>query len=64
MIGYAARRLLQTIPTIIVMSMVIFGIMQLIPGGPMAARSLYEEGMSAGTDAFVRSRREAPVPSP
>jgi len=37
MIGYAARRLLQTIPTIIVMSMVIFGIMQMIPGGPMAA---------------------------
>src|ERR1700756_4531405 len=37
MIGYAARRLVQTVPTILVMSMVIFGIMQLIPGGPMAA---------------------------
>src|SRR5947208_9632742 len=37
MIGYAARRLIQTIPTIFVMSIILFGIMQLIPGGPMAA---------------------------
>src|ERR1051326_8842787 len=36
MIGYAARRLLQTVPTIIVMSLVIFFIMQLIPGGGLA----------------------------
>ncbi len=37
MIGYAARRLIQTIPTIFVMSIILFGIMQAIPGGPMAA---------------------------
>src|SRR5438046_1623792 len=37
MIGYAARRLIQTIPTIFVMPIILFGIMQLIPGGPMAA---------------------------
>src|SRR5713226_3163463 len=37
MIGYAARRLVQTIPTIFVMSIILFGIMQAIPGGPMAA---------------------------
>ncbi len=37
MIGYAARRLIQTIPTIVVMSIILFGIMQMIPGGPMAA---------------------------
>ena len=37
MIGYAARRLIQTIPTIFVMSIILFGIMQLIPGGPLAA---------------------------
>ncbi len=37
MIGYAARRLIQTIPTIFVMSIILFGIMQMIPGGPMAA---------------------------
>src|SRR5258708_18316258 len=37
MIGYAARTLIQTIPTIVVMSIILFGIMQAIPGGPMAA---------------------------
>src|SRR2546423_886908 len=37
MIGYAARRLIQTIPTIFVMSIILFGIMQAIPAGPMAA---------------------------
>src|SRR5713101_8473491 len=37
MIGYAARRLIQTIPTIFVMSIALFAVMQAIPGGPMAA---------------------------
>jgi peptide/nickel transport system permease protein len=37
MVGYGIRRLLQTVPTIIVMSVVLFAIMQAIPGGPMAA---------------------------
>ncbi len=37
MVGYGFRRLLQTVPTIIVMSVVLFALMQAIPGGPMAA---------------------------
>jgi peptide/nickel transport system permease protein len=37
MVGYGFRRLLQTIPTIVVMSVVLFALMQAIPGGPLAA---------------------------
>src|SRR5215831_17641198 len=53
MIGYAARRLIQTIPTIFVMSIVLFGIMQAIPGGPMAALAFNSHQSYAAKQAII-----------
>lgn len=53
MIGYAFRRIVQTIPTIIVMSLVIFFIMQLIPGGPMAALAFNSHQSLAAKEAII-----------
>src|SRR5258707_14048287 len=58
MIGYAARRLIQTIPTILVMSIVLFGIMQMIPGGPMAAPAFNSHQSYAAKLAIIH--RPAP----
>jgi peptide/nickel transport system permease protein len=53
MVGYIARRLLQTIPTIVVMSVVLFAIMQAIPGGPLAALAFNSHQSQAAKDAIV-----------
>jgi peptide/nickel transport system permease protein len=53
MVGYAARRLIQTIPTIIVMSLVLFAIMQAIPGGPMAALAFNSHQSEAAKLAII-----------
>jgi peptide/nickel transport system permease protein len=43
---YAARRILQAIPLLFVVSMVVFGMLNLAPGGPMAAYERRAVGMS------------------
>jgi len=53
MVGYGIRRLLQTIPTIIVMSLVLFGIMQAIPGGPLAALAFNHNQSAAAREAII-----------
>jgi peptide/nickel transport system permease protein len=53
MVGYGFRRLLQTIPTIVVMSVVLFLIMQAIPGGPMAALAFNAHQSEAAKLAII-----------
>ena len=53
MIGYVVRRLLQTIPTIVVMSLVLFFIMQAIPGGPLAALAFNSHQSEASKQAII-----------
>lgn len=53
MVGYIARRLLQTVPTIVVMSIVLFAIMQAIPGGPMAALAFNSHQSEAAKAAII-----------
>src|SRR5256885_16626953 len=44
MIGYVARRLLLAIPTLLAISVVLFALLHLAPGGPMA---IYAQGSDA-----------------
>ena len=53
MLGYIGRRILQSIPTLILISALLFFGMQLIPGGPLAAFA-FARGMSqAAKDAII-----------
>jgi peptide/nickel transport system permease protein len=53
MVGYVARRLLQTLPTIIVMSILLFLLMQALPGGPKAALAFNSHQSQAAKDAIA-----------
>ena len=53
MIGYIGRRLIQTIPTILVMSIVLFAVMQAIPGGPLAALAFNSRQSEAAKLAII-----------
>jgi peptide/nickel transport system permease protein len=52
MVGYAARRILQSIPTLILISLLLFVGLQMVPGGPIAAFA-FRPGMSLAARQVV-----------
>jgi peptide/nickel transport system permease protein len=52
-VGYVARRFLQTIPTLFVISVVLFAGMQAVPGGPEAAFAFNSHMSQAAKDAII-----------
>ncbi len=62
-IGYFARRALQIIPTLFVITFILFFGMQLVPGGPLQAFALNSHMSLAAKDAIVhRWGLDQPVP--
>lgn len=53
MVGYVARRLLQSVPTLFLISVVLFFGMQLIPGGPMQAFAFNSRMSEAARQAII-----------
>ncbi len=53
MLGYIARRLLQSVPTLFLISIVLFVGMQLIPGGPMQAFAFNPRMSLAAREAII-----------
>ncbi len=53
MTGYATRRLLQTLPTLLVISIVLFVGMQSVPGGPLQAFALNPRMSAATKNAII-----------
>ena len=53
MIGYSARRLLQIIPTLLVVSFILFFGMQAVPGGPLQAFAFSPRMSEAAKEAIV-----------
>lgn len=53
MVGYIARRLLQSIPTLFLISLVLFVGMQMIPGGPMQAFAFNPRMSLAAREAII-----------
>ena len=53
MIGYSARRLLQIIPTLLVVSFILFFGMQAVPGGPLQAFAFSPRMSEAAKQAIV-----------
>lgn len=53
MTGYIARRFLQTIPTLLIISLVLYLGMQAVPGGPMAAFALNSHMSAAAKLAII-----------
>src|ERR1700694_637234 len=53
MVGYIARRLLQSVPTLFLVSILLFVGMQLIPGGPMQAFAFNPRLSLAAREAII-----------
>ncbi len=53
MTGYVARRFLQTIPTMLIISLVLFLGMQAVPGGPLQAFALNPHMSQAAKSAII-----------
>jgi len=53
MVGYIARRLLQSVPTLLLVSVLLFVGMQLIPGGPMQAFAFNPRMSLAAREAII-----------
>jgi peptide/nickel transport system permease protein len=51
--GYAARRFLQIIPTLFIITLVLFFGMQAVPGGPLAAFAFNSHMSQASKDAII-----------
>jgi peptide/nickel transport system permease protein len=61
MTRYVSRRLLQAIPLLLFISITVFFLMNLIPGGPMAA---YENNPSISSEDLTRLREELGLNAP
>ena len=55
MIGYSLRRFLQILPTLLVVSFILFFGMQAVPGGPLAAFA-FNSRMSEATKLAIVHR--------
>ena len=53
MIGYSVRRLLQSIPTLLIISLVLFVGLQAVPGGPLQAFALSPHMSEAAKEAVI-----------
>jgi peptide/nickel transport system permease protein len=61
MTNYIIRRIIQAIPLLLVISLTVFVLMNLIPGGPMAA---YENNPNISSEDLERLRKELGLDAP
>ncbi|MCB0070653.1 MAG: ABC transporter permease [Caldilineaceae bacterium] len=61
MTGYIVRRLLQAIPLLIVISIIVFGMISLAPGGPMSA---FEENPNLSPEDLARLEEQLGLDQP
>ena len=61
MTNYIIRRFLQAIPLLLLVSFAVFGLMRLIPGGPLSA---YENNPNISAEDLERLRRELGLDAP